>query len=115
MSHHKLMSALGLSAAMLLGGNAFAQAGVGNPRTMPPDTTAPAAPAQRMEPSAGTSTDIKGQTQSGDSGAAYADGQSTPSHKKHSRKKSQPQPKPADNDNNAMPNTVSPSSSPSPQ
>ncbi|MDB5973540.1 MAG: hypothetical protein JWR07_300 [Nevskia sp.] len=119
MSYRKLLSAAGFSVAMALAGSAFAQAGTGAsgtmPSTMPPDTTTPNDSARRMSPTAGSSTDIKGQTPSNDSGATNADGKSTSStHKKHV-KKNQPQPKPADNDNNATPNTISPSSTPSPQ
>ncbi|MFI4978871.1 MAG: hypothetical protein ACHQIO_00835 [Nevskiales bacterium] len=117
MSYRTLLSAAGFSVAVALAGSAFAQAGTGASGTMPgatpPDTTTPNDSARRMSPTAGSSVDIKGQTQSNDSGATNVDGKST-SHKTHV-KKNQPQPKPADNDNNARPNTISPSSTPSPQ
>lgn len=85
----------------------------GRARVSPPDTTTPRDSARRLSPTAGSSVDIKGQAQPNDSGATNVDGKSAP-HKKHA-KKDQPQPKPADNDNNARPNTISPSSTPSPQ
>ena len=98
MSQRKLWPALGLATAVALGGNAYAQPG-GTPGMTPPDAAAPAAPAERISPSAD---------------AASSDDKPTKTaHKKHSKKKTQPA-KPADNDNNAAPNTALPSPPPQP-
>lgn len=85
----------------------------GRARVSPPDTTTTRDSARRLSLTAGSSVDIKGQTQPNDSCATNVDGKSTP-HKKRA-KKNQPKPKPADNDNNARPDTISPSSTPSPR
>jgi hypothetical protein len=122
MSQRKRWSALGLAAAMALAANAFAQSGTGSgmPGTMPPDTTAPTGSALPKSPSAGATGGDTAQSKDPDAAntdeSANAAGKSTTtSHKKHSKKKKAQTPKPVDNDNNAMPNTASPPSTPTPQ
>lgn len=113
MSQHRFFrGALALGAAALFAGHALAQGVPGGatpgdlpsttPGHMPPDTTMPAEPAQRVDPSG---SDTMGDT----AGGAPKSSSAT----RHGKKKKKIQtPKPADNDNNATPNTVSPQTPP---